>query len=223
MTLLQPVTLGRRPGGLLLGPQATGFLALALVVCVLSPRVRAAADNWTATAAGSSWGTAGNWSAGVPISTSAVTFNATTGLDVSVPLIPSATAASLTFSAAGGTTNAYTFDAVGTENAHTLALSGGITNANTVTATQTFYNAFTLSGSQTWTATSGAMDFFGNVNLGSGATGYTLTVKGKAQLAELKEYWDYLNQTLDTIGQRHAESDRDQPERQCLPARGKRL
>jgi PadR family transcriptional regulator PadR len=30
---------------------------------------------------------------------------------------------------------------------------------------------------------------------------YTLTAKGKAQLAELKEYWDYLNQTLDTIGQ----------------------
>ena len=30
---------------------------------------------------------------------------------------------------------------------------------------------------------------------------YTLTAKGKAQLAELKEYWDYLNQTLNTIGQ----------------------
>jgi PadR family transcriptional regulator PadR len=29
---------------------------------------------------------------------------------------------------------------------------------------------------------------------------YTLTAKGKAQLAELEEYWDYLNQTLDTIG-----------------------
>jgi PadR family transcriptional regulator PadR len=29
---------------------------------------------------------------------------------------------------------------------------------------------------------------------------YTLTAKGKAQLAELKEYWDYLNQTLETIG-----------------------
>jgi len=30
---------------------------------------------------------------------------------------------------------------------------------------------------------------------------YTLTPKGKAQLAELKEYWEYLNQTMDTIGQ----------------------
>jgi PadR family transcriptional regulator, regulatory protein PadR len=29
---------------------------------------------------------------------------------------------------------------------------------------------------------------------------YTLTSKGKAQLAELEEYWDYLNQTLDMIG-----------------------
>ena len=29
---------------------------------------------------------------------------------------------------------------------------------------------------------------------------YTLTTKGKAQLTELNEYWEYLNQTLDTIG-----------------------
>lgn len=29
---------------------------------------------------------------------------------------------------------------------------------------------------------------------------YTLTAKGRAQLNELNEYWDYLNQTLDTVG-----------------------
>jgi PadR family transcriptional regulator PadR len=29
---------------------------------------------------------------------------------------------------------------------------------------------------------------------------YTLTSKGRAQLDELNEYWEYLNQTLDTIG-----------------------
>jgi len=29
---------------------------------------------------------------------------------------------------------------------------------------------------------------------------YTLTDKGRAELTELKEYWEYLNQTLDTIG-----------------------
>src|SRR5438477_7653925 len=29
---------------------------------------------------------------------------------------------------------------------------------------------------------------------------YTLTEKGKAQLKELTEYWEYLNQTMDTIG-----------------------
>jgi PadR family transcriptional regulator PadR len=29
---------------------------------------------------------------------------------------------------------------------------------------------------------------------------YTLTTKGKAQLTELNDYWEYLNQTLDTIG-----------------------
>ena len=29
---------------------------------------------------------------------------------------------------------------------------------------------------------------------------YTLTAKGKAQLTELNEYWDYLNQTLANFG-----------------------
>jgi PadR family transcriptional regulator len=29
---------------------------------------------------------------------------------------------------------------------------------------------------------------------------YKLTAKGKAQLTELAEYWDYLNQTLHTVG-----------------------
>jgi PadR family transcriptional regulator PadR len=29
---------------------------------------------------------------------------------------------------------------------------------------------------------------------------YTLTNKGRAALTELTEYWEYLNQTLDTIG-----------------------
>jgi PadR family transcriptional regulator PadR len=29
---------------------------------------------------------------------------------------------------------------------------------------------------------------------------YTLTNKGRAELTELAEYWEYLNQTLDTIG-----------------------
>src|SRR5256885_13440136 len=29
---------------------------------------------------------------------------------------------------------------------------------------------------------------------------YTLTDKGKAQMNELAEYWEYLNQTVDTLG-----------------------
>lgn len=29
---------------------------------------------------------------------------------------------------------------------------------------------------------------------------YKLTAKGRAQLAELTEYWDYLNQTLNSVG-----------------------
>ena len=30
---------------------------------------------------------------------------------------------------------------------------------------------------------------------------YKLTAKGKSQLEELNEYWAYINQTLDTVGQ----------------------
>jgi PadR family transcriptional regulator, regulatory protein PadR len=30
---------------------------------------------------------------------------------------------------------------------------------------------------------------------------YTLTAKGKSQLNELNEYWVYINQTLDNVGQ----------------------
>lgn len=30
---------------------------------------------------------------------------------------------------------------------------------------------------------------------------YTLTAKGKAQLNELNEYWTYINQTLEAVGQ----------------------
>src|ERR687895_149518 len=30
---------------------------------------------------------------------------------------------------------------------------------------------------------------------------YKLTAKGKSQLDELNDYWDYINQTLDSVGQ----------------------
>ncbi|HTB81453.1 MAG TPA: autotransporter-associated beta strand repeat-containing protein [Opitutaceae bacterium] len=138
------------------------------------PGALAAVDNWTSTTSGV-WGTAGNWSGGVPVNTSTATFNTIVGLKTAITLSAASATNSLSFSAAGGA-NAYTFDTAGTVNNNMLTITAGIVNADA--ATQTFYNAFTLAGNQSWTATSGAMNFNGNVNLGSGATGYTLTVNG---------------------------------------------
>ena len=131
-------------------------------------------DIWTSPSS-SLWSTPGNWSAGVPTNTSIATFNKTSGLETSFNLIPSSTAYSLVFLGTGGA-NAYTFDTAGNENANTLTLASGITNSDL--AALTFYNTTTLGGSQTWTNNGGTMIFYGNVNLGSGSTGNTLTIAG---------------------------------------------
>ncbi len=131
-------------------------------------------DNWTSTSS-SLWNTPANWSAGVPTVTSMATFNATSGLDTSISLLPATTAYSLSFSSAGGA-NAYIFDTAYTENANTLTLTGGMTNSDL--GALTFYNTTTLGASQTWTNNGGSMVFYGNINLGSGSTGNTLTLAG---------------------------------------------
>ncbi|MEO6873498.1 MAG: hypothetical protein ABI222_01620, partial [Opitutaceae bacterium] len=56
-----------------------------LLSLVLATAAQAAVDNWTSTSSGV-WGTTGNWSAGVPTPTSAVTFNATGGLKTAITL-----------------------------------------------------------------------------------------------------------------------------------------
>src|ERR1019366_3665760 len=71
-------------------------------------------DNWTSTSS-SLWGSAGNWSAGVPTGTSIATFNSSSGLQTSFNLLPTSTAYSLVFSGAGGA-NPYTFDTAGNQN-----------------------------------------------------------------------------------------------------------
>ena len=116
----------------------------------------------------------------MPINTSTATFNTVAGLKTALTLSAASSANSLSFSAAGGA-NAYTFDTAGTANNNVLTLTTGIINLDA--ASQTFYNAFTLAGSQSWTATSGAMNFNGNVNLGAGANSYTLTVNGASPVA----------------------------------------
>ena len=131
-------------------------------------------DNWSS-ASSSLWGASGNWSSGVPASTSIATFNNSASLPTSLNLLASSSAYSLVFNSTGGA-QAYTFDTAGNANADTLTLTAGITNSDA--AALTFYNTTTLAGSQSWTDNGGAMIFYGNVNLGSASTGNTLTIAG---------------------------------------------
>ena len=47
---------------------------------------------------------------------------------------------------------------------------------------------------------------------------YSLTAKGKAQLAALDDYWKHINKTMVSWGNSHEQSHHHQPERQRLPA-----
>jgi len=147
---------------------------LTLIALIMAVAARAAGDNWISTTSGA-WGTAGNWSAGVPTNSSTATFNSVGGLQRAITLSAASSADSLIFSSTGGA-NAYTFDTAGTVNANTLTLTSGITNS--AAATQTFYNTFALAGNQTWNAGAGALVFNGKINLGAGASSYALTITG---------------------------------------------
>ena len=161
-------------------PRKIAGLLVAAAAFLSAVDARAQTDLWQGTTG--LWGTATNWSAGVPSSSSTATFNSTAGsFQTSLTLLPSSTTGSLVFSSTGGQTT-YTFDTLGTENANVLtigtgsAVTSGITNSDL--GAITFYNALTLAGAQTWTNNGGAMNFNGNVNLGSGSSGYALTVAG---------------------------------------------
>ena len=159
-------------------PSGTAYcarvLACLLAALSLSAGYAQVVDYWTSTGS-RLWSTAGNWSTGTPTGSSIATFNNSATLQTSLVLSPSVTANSLVFTNSGGA-NAYTFDSAGNANADNLTLTAGITNSDT--AGVTFYNTTTLGASQTWTNNGGPMVFYGNVNLGSGATGNTLTVAG---------------------------------------------
>jgi len=149
------------------------LLGAAACLCAV-PAGAQVVDNWTSTSS-ALWGTAGNWSAGVPSSSNTAVFNTVSGLDAGITLLPASAAGSLSFVSAGGTVN-YMFDTSATRNTDTLTLTSGITNSDL--GTITFFNATTLAGSQTWTNNGGAMTFSGNVSLGSGTSGYALIVAG---------------------------------------------
>jgi autotransporter-associated beta strand protein len=149
-------------------------LAMACALSLLGASVWGAPqDVWTSTSSGL-WGTAGNWSKGVPGSGSPVTFNASPGLQNFLTLQPSSLAGSLSFLSTGGATP-FTFDTLATENNNTLTIASDA-------AGLMFYNATTLGGSQSWTNNGAAMTFNGTVNLGSGPSGYTLTAAGSGNI-----------------------------------------
>lgn len=172
--MASPVASKRRGGACLGCARLVRTLVFGAALVGFGTAAFGATDNWTSTSS-SLWGTAGNWSAGVPVASSSVNFNTAAGQQKAITLAGSSLATSLTFSNAGGA-NAFTFDTAATLNTNTLTLSGGITNS--AAALQTFYNKIVLAGNQSWLATNGAMTFNGDVNLGSGANSYTLTVGG---------------------------------------------
>ena len=165
-----PWSAGPRSGSRML----MGLLAAAAVGLTAIAGRAQVVDNWTSTSS-SLWGTAGNWSAGIPSSANAATFNNTSGLDSAVTLLAASNTGTLVFLSTGGAT-AYTFDTAATQNTNTLTIASGITNADT--GAITFYNTTTLGGSQAWANNGGTMTFDGKVNLGSGSSGYALTVNG---------------------------------------------
>ena len=133
-----------------------------------------AQTTWTSTSSGQ-WGTAGNWSSGVPTSGSTATFNSSSGLAKAIILVPSASAASLSFGSAGGA-NAFTFDTAATLNSNTLTLYSGINNSDT--AGITFFNAAVLAGTQSWSNSGGTLTFDGSLRLADSVSGYTLSLNG---------------------------------------------
>ncbi|MBC8106533.1 MAG: hypothetical protein H7Z14_08085, partial [Anaerolineae bacterium] len=107
--------------------------------------------NWTG-AGGANFSAANSWSNGtVPGNLTAVTFNSSGGGNTNINLGGAINLARLTFDTSS--TAAHTFQAGGTI---TLNSGGGITITNTVITTQTFNNAFALSGPTifaNWSAT----------------------------------------------------------------------
>jgi autotransporter-associated beta strand protein len=152
-----------------------GLFAAACFLALLGVTTQGASpDDWYSWSSGV-WGTSGNWTNGVPVNGTAVQFNVYSLLTTSLTLESSSAAGSLSFLSTAGANN-YTFDTLATENTNTLTISSGITNSEP--GALTFYNTTTLSGSQTWSNGGGTMTFIGNVNLGSGSNGYTLTEAG---------------------------------------------
>ena len=140
----------------------------ALTLVILCAATQIDAQTWNGGGANNLWSTGANWTGGIaPVNngTAALAFAGSTRLtpdmDANWNIL------SLAFNSAAG---AFT---LGSTGAFTLTIQGGgITNNSA--STETINNAITLGAAQTWSATSGALSFGGNIANG----GFLLTISG---------------------------------------------
>jgi autotransporter-associated beta strand protein len=132
-----------------------------------------AGTTWDGGGANNLWSTANNWNPnGVPANngTSSLAFAGTTRLTPDMDANWSIN--SLTFNSGAGAF------ILGSTGGFTLTIQGGgITNSSA--NTETINNAITLGTAQTWSATSGALSFGGNITNG----GFLLTISGGSNTA----------------------------------------
>ena len=125
-------------------------------------------DTWTGSAGDNNWGTSGNWSAGVPTSSDAVTIGTTTA---NVNINVAASAGTLTLSNSG--------DTVTVENAENLTMSGNITNNGTLNLDSTStYSQLEIGASNVTLSGTGTLNLNGTAAFGyidAVTTGNTLT------------------------------------------------
>ena len=118
-------------------------LFAALALALIAPAAPAQ-SNWTG-AASNAWTTAGNWSAGVPVSGNTAVFNGAGNGNTSISLGGAAQPiGTIQFDTAAAAS--YTFGALASGDAFNFDAAGAITVTNTVTAAQTFDAAILTNG-----------------------------------------------------------------------------
>jgi fibronectin-binding autotransporter adhesin len=149
----------------------TRFLCALIFLATIAPA--GAGTTWDGGGGNNLWSTANNWNPnGVPANngTASLAFAGTTRLTPDMDANWSIN--SLTFNSSAG---AFTLSSTG---GFVLTIQGGGITNNSAN-TETINNAITLGTAQTWSATSGALSFGGNITNG----GFLLTISGGSNTA----------------------------------------
>ena len=140
------------------GRSVSATICLVLIGAFALDSARGAIVNWVGGAGTGAWTTPANWSTNAAwVSTNTANFDTDLANNqYSITLGGPQTAAGITFGS-GAATQGFTFNA-----GSTLTINaGGITNSDN--DAQTFNNAIALGAAQSWNATSGALNFTGNI------------------------------------------------------------